>query len=226
MTIDREVDANHRRQSVSTGKLMNTSSDFKLHMTERLYDVKETIDNHVKQIHTSVTENVKQTIKFIQNMQKSNKNILKRPNSGIKTVNLDPSMFAIRRLWDQVESPEELWQSHSGVASNYQPVQVHPQPRQMEQIKQIDKMEYNEKAEEKKPRLTKGEEAEELMARPAKSRQNESMPRLIRNIERTVVRSMSPPPAPTAMVKLVLVDTKIQRFKRQSTDDKMVNGSL
>lgn len=90
-------------QSVSTGKLMD-NSEWKPHIRQHLYDVREMIDSHIEQIHTSITENVKQTIKTIQNAQKCNKNLLKRPSGGAKMVKLNPSMLAISQLWDQVAS--------------------------------------------------------------------------------------------------------------------------
>lgn len=138
-------------QSVSTGKLMD-SSEWTYHFKQHLYDVREMIDNHIEQIHTSVTENVMQTIKFIQNEQKSNKNIIKRPNGGKKTVKLDPSMFALRRLWDQVASPDESieW------------------PLQM----------VNGKQKEFKSRLTVGEEEALRAVRLAKGEQIDSNLRL------------------------------------------------
>lgn len=93
------------KQSVSTGKLMD-SSEWKYHIKQHLYDVREMIDNHIEQIHTSITENVKQTIKYIQNAQKSNKHFSKRPTGNREMVKLDPSLFAMRQLWDQVASPD------------------------------------------------------------------------------------------------------------------------
>lgn len=100
------------------------------------------IDNHIEQIHTSVTENVKQTIKYVRNVQKSSKNNhgkkLKSPNDGKHMVKLDSSMFAIRRLWDQVASPEESEETNN-------------QPGSFLQMTIMERKEF-------KPRITKGEE--------------------------------------------------------------------
>lgn len=82
------------------------NSEWKHHIKQHLYDVREMIDSHIEQIHTSITENVKQTIKYTQNVQRSHKNATKRPTGGRQMVKLDPSMFALRQLWDQVASPD------------------------------------------------------------------------------------------------------------------------
>ena len=231
MTIDKEIDVNNRRQSVSTGKLMDTTSALKMHINQRLYDVRETIDNHIEQIHSSVMENVKLTIKYIQMMQKSNKKISKRPNGGRNAVLLDPSMFTIRRLWDQVASPEESQERDFGIAIHYQPI-AKSEITKLEPIKQTIPMEKKEQmkpTDENKLRLTQGEQ-EELMAILTKTKLLETIPRMTRSDEKIETSSMPTSHAPLqttpAILKLVLVDTKIERFKRQNPDDKMVNGPL
>lgn len=108
MAIDNDFAAAVGKQSVSTGKLME-NSQLKYHIKQRLYDVREMIDNHIDQMHTSVTENVKQTIKFMQNVQKTHRKPLKRPLTDSRRIaKLDPSMHAIQRLWDLVASSEEF----------------------------------------------------------------------------------------------------------------------
>lgn len=158
------------KPSVSTGKLMD-NSEWKYHIKQHLYDVREMIDNHIEQIHASVTENVKQTIKFIQNEQKSNKNLMKRPNGGKQMVKLDPSMFAIRQLWDQAATPDESLDS----------------PLQIINVRQTEFNSRITKAEQKAlqtVRLTKGEQIDNKNLLPSR--------------------------------QVVLVDTRIDRFKRQN----------
>lgn len=86
---------------------MNRSgTNLKYSIKERLYDVKEMIDNHVENVHTSVTENVKQTIKYVQKKQKTSQRMMKPQSKRHHTPKLDPSLNAVRRLWDQVASGE------------------------------------------------------------------------------------------------------------------------
>ncbi|XP_031625443.1 uncharacterized protein LOC116342091 [Contarinia nasturtii] len=104
-TLNREIGERTGQNSASTGKLLTRSGmNLKYTMKEKLYDVREMIDNHVENIHSSVTENVKQTIGYLQSLQKTNKKLMK---TIVKSnVKLDPSLNAVKRLWDQVASPE------------------------------------------------------------------------------------------------------------------------
>lgn len=113
--------------------------NLKYTIREKLFDVREMIDNHVENIHSSVTDNVKQTIKYIQQVQRSNQKLTK-PTSNRK-IKLDPSLIPVRRLWDQVASPDDN-ESDFEVTIHYQP-ESETNGRLM-----------------KKPRLTKGEELE------------------------------------------------------------------
>lgn len=135
-TIEKESKANQR--SATTGKLMD-GLNLKYTIREKLYDVREMIDNHVENIHSSVTDNVKQTIKYIQQVQRSNEK-LKKPRSNRK-IKLDPSLIPVRRLWDQVASPDDE-DSDFDISINYQPETAH-------NMKLI-----------QSPRLTRGEELE------------------------------------------------------------------
>ncbi|XP_031625591.1 uncharacterized protein LOC116342211 [Contarinia nasturtii] len=93
------------QNGASTGKLLTRSGiNLKYTVKEKLYDVREMIDNHVENIHSSVTENVKQTIGYIQKWQKSNGKLMKR--NGKHKVKLDKSLDGVKRLWDQVTSAE------------------------------------------------------------------------------------------------------------------------
>lgn len=234
MAMDKEIDSNNRRQSESTGKLMEkTTPELDRQIRHRLYDVRETINNHVQLIHTSVMENVKQTIKFLQNMQKSSDHITKRRSGNGKWVLLDPAMYKIRQLWDEVASTEEEYAENGfGTAFSYQPTESKTQITKLEPIRRnaqkVAKQERMEPKAEQKPRLkiTKGEE-EELMSILSKSHLLETLPRLTRNDEKIVKTSSkaTSPTLPPPVVTLTLIDRKIQRYRR-SADDKMVNGPL
>lgn len=226
MSIDIETDANNRRQSVSTGKLMDSTSGLKMQIKQRLYDVRETIDNHNEQIHSSIMNNVKQTVKYIQSMQKSQRRITKHHDGGAgkKATQLDPSMLIIRRIWDQVALDDES--NGFGNPFSHQPMTKSRKPStKIEKIKKREKIivktepeiEMDAKIasiEDKKPRVTKGE-AKELMEILEKSQLFDAVPGEI---------SRNNQPMPTT-VKLTITNTTIHRFKRQNTDDKMVNGS-
>lgn len=160
------------KQSVSTGKLVN-NSEWKYHIKQRLYDVREMIDNHVEQIHTSVTENVKQTIKYIQNVQKSNRTnqkTFKRPNGSKQTIKLDSSMLAMRQLWDQVASPEESMERDFGVTTeNNRLIGAQWQTIKVERREFRPRMTNGEEKELLGIRLTKGEQIEKREAVPIDS---------------------------------------------------------
>lgn len=169
MGTDDESDG---QKSASTGKLITRSGmNLKYTVKEKLYDVREMIDNHVENIHSSVTDNVKQTIKYIQQIQKGNEKLMKT-NTKHK-IKLDPSLIPVRRLWDQVSSPE-ISESDFDITLNYQ-----PEPDKALRLIEM-------------PRLTKGEEIGTIM----------------------VV---------TSKPKALLVDTKLDRFKRHNRRSDPVN---
>lgn len=139
------------QKSASTGKLVSHSgTNMKYNIKERLYDVREMIDNHVENIHSSVTENVKQTIKFVQKVQQSNQKLLKPSTKRQQKVKLDPSFNAVKRLWDVVASSENM-DTDFDVTLNYQDRQ--PQ------------LDMNARLVEK-PRVTKGEEIQFIHQEP------------------------------------------------------------
>lgn len=233
--MDKEIDSNVRRQSDSTGNLMSTITpeldrDIKL----RLYDVKETIGNHVQLIHSSVMENVRLTIKFLQTLQKNNKNISKRRVSTGKAVLLDPSMYRIRQLWDEVATTEDEYvENNFGTTFSYQPTESKIQTTKLEPVRgNAQRKVENEhigSMVEQKPHLkiTKGEE-KELMSIMSKSHLLETLPRLTRsNIKVIESRptAITSPTLPPPVVTLTLIDRKVQRYKR-SADNKMVNDPL
>lgn len=173
-------------------------TELRYHMKQRLYELQETIDNHVEQMHTSVTESVKKTLRFIQIMQRNNKNIRKRPvNTDL--VKLDPSIFVVRRLWNQVALANDPSNANDfNVAFSYQP---------RNSRSQTTKLTKHKKEEKKRPRLTKGEE-EEIGARVPRSGEQSN-----RNSH------WSPT---TSMVKVIVINAEIGRFKRKAVDGKMV----
>lgn len=121
MAIEKDTHESDGQKSASTGKLMSHSgANLKYNIKERLYDVREMIDNHVENIHSSVTENVKQTIKFVQKVQQSNQKLMKPNTQRHQKIKLDPSFNAVRRLWDQVASSESSMESDFDVTLNYQ----------------------------------------------------------------------------------------------------------
>lgn len=138
--------------------------NLKYSIREKLYDVREMIDNHVDSIHSSVTDNVKQTIKFVQNVQKTNDKLMKATTK--RKVKLDPSLNAVRRLWDHVATPD-ISENNFDVSINYQA----PLPEMPSQGLRIVEL----------PRITKGEQLE-----------------------------LNAPP------KIILVDSRLERFKRQN----------
>lgn len=250
--------------------------ELRTHMKERLYEIRVMIDEHVEEIHASITENAKQTLKFIQMILRANKHIRKRP-IGTEIAKLDPSMFAVRRLWDQVAAEDESSSSSSNsndfdVTFNYQPRSTRskmtkeqqtnkPMEKNMEQkekpVKRKQKPEErNQKAEERKqnteerkpkteerkqkaeerkerteerknkPRITKGEavdEAEKIMALISKD-DNQQMMALISKVGEHINNETSQL-LPSKMVELIMVNAKVDRFKRKTltVNGKMVN---
>lgn len=182
----------------------DTSPDVNLHMKERLYEMRELIDNHIQEIHTSLTNSAKKTIKFIQTMQKSTKSRQRPISSDI--IKLDPALFTVRRLWDQVAMEKE-----SPDTSDFDVVFSSQSKHQ--KIKKIEL----KKEEKKKPRLTKGE-AEEIFSGLRKSDQ-ERVSRIDDQFK-----------APSSMAKLFMVNAKMDRFKRKIKPPKkygkMVNHRL
>lgn len=152
LAIGNDTNESVGQKSASTGKLMSHSgTNMKYSIKERLYDVREMIDNHVENIHSSVTDNVKQTIKFVQNVQHNNAKLMKPNTKRQQKIKLDPSFLPVRRLWDQVASGEST-ESDFDVTLNYQ----QPQMQQFEQSARI----------VDQPRLTKGEEVEFIVPQP------------------------------------------------------------
>lgn len=221
-------------------------AELRSEMKERLYEIRVMIDDHVEQIHSSITDNAKQTLKFIQMMLRTNKSIRRRP-IGNEIAKLDPSMFVVRRLWDQVAAENEPTNVNDfDVAINYQPRNsrsqkskeqpptkaVEAQKTNSEDQKKVQREKLEErkgkpKEQKKKPRVTKGEaveEAEKIMAFITKHDDKQIIiKRISKNGEQfTNDSSQTPPPS---MVELIMVNAKIDRLKRNTVtiNNKMVS---
>lgn len=225
-------------------------AELRSEMKERLYEIRVMIDEHVEQIHSSITENAKQTLKFIQMMLSTNKSIRRRP-IGNEIAKLDPSMFVVRRLWDQVAAENEsLNAGDFDVAINYQPrnsrsqkkSSKQPTTKAVEQKKaqrkedtEVQKKVQKDKPEErkakskeqkKKPRITKGEaveEAEKIMAFITKHDDKLIIKRIPKEGEQFNNETSQTPPS--SMIELIMVNAKLDRFKRNTVtiSDKMVS---
>lgn len=219
-------------------------TELRSEMKERLYEIRVMIDEHVDQSHASITENAKQTLKFIQLMLRSNKSIRHRP-IGNEIAKLDPSMFVVRRLWDQVAAENDYKNANDfDVAIHYQPRNSRSDKSKEQQTnmkatetnsgnrKKAQKNDPEEarkrksKEQKKTPRVTKGEaveEAEKIMALITKHDDKEISPQILTSGEQLNNDSMQSPP--TSMVKLIMVNAKIDRIKRKTItiSDKMVN---
>lgn len=154
------------RNNVTAEKLMHrTAKNLKHEITGKLYQVKETIDKHIDDVHTSVTDNAMQTIGYVK--KTSGQFIIPpRSRSKSKKIKLDPALETIRRLWDQVNDEEDS--TEFAVALKYPPKTS----------------KKNKKIDDKTPNVVKGE-------------------RII-----TIERPEQ---------KRIPVDTKLERFRRQST---------
>lgn len=90
----------------ATGNLSyRPDKDLEYEINEKLNDIKRTIDMHLDDIHSSVMENAKQTIEYVQTIQKANPQLFKaQTTTKIKTqpIKLNPSLNGLDRLWNQV----------------------------------------------------------------------------------------------------------------------------
>lgn len=114
-TIESSIATN--RHNVTAEKLMHrTAKNLKHEITGKLYEVKEAIDKHIDDVHTSVTDNAMQTIGYVK--KTSGKNIIpSRSRSKSKKIKLDPTLETIRRLWDRVD--DELDSTEFDIALKY-----------------------------------------------------------------------------------------------------------
>lgn len=143
-------------KSESTGKLMHRSAkSIKHEISKKMYDVKKMIDKHIDDMHSSVTDNAKETIKFVQSMQKTDAKLMKRRSEKkTKSIKMDPSLNSLKRLWDQVAA-QDSDSSEFAVALKYHSDRSN---KNEDSNKKDSKNKNSEtKDSKKKPRLTLGE---------------------------------------------------------------------
>lgn len=104
-TIANDANATNQRKNIQTGKLVQRSEkSMKYEMVEKLNDVKEMIDRHMSEIHSSVTTNAERTVKFIQLLQKSNANLTApNRNDKKKAIQLNPALSGLLQIWNQLK---------------------------------------------------------------------------------------------------------------------------
>lgn len=154
-------------KSESTGKLMHRSAkSIKHEISKKMYDVKEMIDMHIDDMHSSVTDNAKETIKFVQSLQKTDAKLMKRQSEKkTKSIKLDPSLNTLKRLWDQVAA-QDSDSSEFAVALKYH--SDRPNKNDKDTNKKDSKSKNSKtKDSTKKPRLTLGEISSEENIRRA-----------------------------------------------------------
>lgn len=143
-------------KSESTGKLMHRSAkSIKHEISKKMYDVKKMIDKHIDDMHSSVTDNAKETIKFVQSMQKTDAKLMKRRSEKkTKFIKMDPSLNSLKRLWDQVAA-QDSDSSEFAVALKYHS----DRSNKNEDSNKKDSKNKNSESKDskKKPRLTLGE---------------------------------------------------------------------
>lgn len=187
-------------------------ADLRPHMKDRLYEIREMIDNHIEQIHSSITENAKRTLKFIQFIQKNNIKLRHRP-INTKNVKLDPSLFIVRRLWDQVASAHQIPDENDfDVPIVYEPRNSRSDLKSAQ--KHRAEVIETKKEEKIKLRLTKGEEVE-FMAGIIRGEDT-----IKKNTEGSEKYRRS---SPSPVTRLIRVDAKLDRFKRKTAT---VNSKL
>lgn len=119
LAIDKEM--NGENDDRKSGKLvLGTKKSLKYQMVEKLNDVKDMIDSHVDNIHSSVMNNAQQTIEYVQTVQKTIPELSKSKTTNkfeSKPVKLHPSLKDIDRLWNQVAQVRDV--SEFGVSFRY-----------------------------------------------------------------------------------------------------------
>lgn len=88
-----------------------TAKNAKSTMRMSFYQVKETIDEHIQDVHTNITSNAVRAIEYVQKSSGTLARLVKRPlrtsQRSAKQMRLDPSLYAISQLWDQVAASRE-----------------------------------------------------------------------------------------------------------------------
>lgn len=101
---------NGQRKSIQTGKLNQRSQkSIKFEMMEKLDDVKQMIDRHTRSIQSSVTLNAKETIDFVQLLQKQQQQRRNTQVDAPQTSPDDAHKTANAKLNSALTSLLELW---------------------------------------------------------------------------------------------------------------------
>lgn len=99
---------------MQTGKLMQRSEkSIKYEMNAKLTDVKQMIDKHTDEIHSTVTDSAKRTIAFVQALQAKNNDLKaqKRNKNGKKPIKMNSALSTLLGVWKELRpknaSPDE-----------------------------------------------------------------------------------------------------------------------
>lgn len=110
--------------SISSEKLMHRSAkNVKNDARRKLYEVKEMVDEHIDNVHMSITDNAVRTIEYVQKASGNLTAALKKSRrSGrmSKQIKLSPSLNALSELWDQVAASTETDSAKPMEVQNYQ----------------------------------------------------------------------------------------------------------
>lgn len=82
-----------------------TDKHLEYEMSEQLDDVKDMIDRHIDDIHSAVMKNVRETIEYVQVMQKTDPQLsatLSKNKMKLQKRKLSPALKDLDRLWKQV----------------------------------------------------------------------------------------------------------------------------
>lgn len=121
LMMDKELAAEHHNQQ--TGKLMQRSEkSIKYEMMEKLNDVKQMIDQHMNEMHSTISNNARQTVNFLTKLQKKTANKSK-PTEKSKPLNLyesdekptekpNPTLLALVEIWKQIYPPQRSRKRH------------------------------------------------------------------------------------------------------------------
>lgn len=107
------TEMDEKPKKMQTGKLMQRSEkSLKYEMFEKLNDVKEMLDKHTNEIHSTVADSAKRTIAFVQALHEKNTDLdaQKRNKSGKKPIKLNPALSSLLGVWHELKpkntSPE------------------------------------------------------------------------------------------------------------------------
>lgn len=93
-------------KKMQTVKLMQRSEkSIKYEMFEKLNDVREMIDKHMNEIHSTVTDSAKRTIAFVQALQVKNADVdaQKRNKNEKKSIKLNSALGSLLKVWSELK---------------------------------------------------------------------------------------------------------------------------